>query len=175
MSALTQFTQLPEQICLKENAMLPKAQIVPKGVQVNVLGQVMDFSLLVGGKVEIGDMMISPSSIVVAGQMAGFCSVSPSSGFVDLVVEPLVSKDISAKQWEASLHYSKNESEVLLKNFLVEFKIDVNQNNKVWLLNTVASIVSLYESQYGIELSGEQRESLRNLALRMAYDRLRIR
>jgi hypothetical protein len=197
MSVSVQLGQVGGQAYSKETFVPPKTQVSLEGICPTPFEQIKGFSPLDQIKLEFSSMVTATLSTVT------FSSYLPSSAvlasifmicyleqrkFSDFLLsrrylptdfkkpaqQPLiVFKDISATDWEASLHYSKNEIEVLSGKFLAEFKIEANQKNKTWLLNMAANIISLYESQYHVELSEKQREALRNLALQMAYDRLR--
>jgi hypothetical protein len=197
MSVSVQLAQVAEQVHSEETVVPPKTLMLLEGIYPIQLNQIKGFSPLAETRIcpelartsslttisLIPILFNSPalaSIFIIANPAQNMCSdflFSRRYLPIDLkkpVQEPaIVFKDINATEWEASLHYSKSEIEVLTGRFLTEFRIDANSKNKAWLLDTVSNIVSLYESQYGVELSKEQRKALRNLALRMAYDRLR--
>jgi hypothetical protein len=199
MSSMVQQTQLAEQTTSQEKALLINPQIVPQGVPTAQFGQTKDNALVIKSEIISWHTLAFVDSLVrdvisedlnayliereraniieyVLGSTCTRIATKQWARTISKALSPvrIISKDISATEWEKSLHYSANDVEQLLENSLLEFKIEVNQNNKKWLLDTIGSIVSLYENQYGVKLSDRQRKSLENLALRIAYDRLRL-
>jgi hypothetical protein len=174
MSVLEPLSQLTDQACPQERFVLPKTQVAMKEA-IELTQLVGDIEFSVRRFEPIWRMQKALWDLYFRLALMQLTYIVPQSDFIKPNQNQIiVSKDISAKDWTASLHYSENDVDRLLADFLIEFKIDVNPNTKTWLWETVANIVSSYETQYKITLSKSQKKSLTNLALRMAYDRLRI-
>lgn len=90
--------------------------------------------------------------------------------------EPLrFEEEINTEEWKRSLSYNESAIDDLLGNILVDFELDATGENMEWLKRQVDGLVSLYENKYDLHLPDATRSMVKNLIIRMAYDKLCIK
>ena len=86
-----------------------------------------------------------------------------------------IQTEISAKDWVKSLDYSDDDINKLLDSLLEDFDLGVDANNRELVSNQINEMLKSYEKRYSLELSKETRKMLRNLIVRMSYDKLCVK
>lgn len=90
--------------------------------------------------------------------------------------EPIhIHEEIDTEEWKRSLTYNVSQVEGLLHKILVDFDLEPTEENMNWLKKEVTDLISLYEEKYAISLPDETRSMIKNLLVRMAYDKLCIK
>jgi hypothetical protein len=100
------------------------------------------------------------------------------SAFIHGVILRLASKpierDIDLEAWKTALSYNDDETKTLAGTLLKEFNIPVTDANLVWLYKSAEDLLSEYEKEYGVQLTTDDKKIMRNLILKMTYDKLRM-
>ena len=90
--------------------------------------------------------------------------------------EPIhINEEISLDEWKRSLQYSDTQVIDTFKKILLDFELDVDDDNLELLEKMIYNLIDIYEKKYRIELDDDTRKMLRNLITRMSYDKLCIK
>jgi hypothetical protein len=83
-------------------------------------------------------------------------------------------EEIDTEKWKEALLYEKAAADDLVQKILMDFDIDQNSNNVEWFYKQMDEMLSNYEAHYDVQLPEETRSMLKNLMIRMVYDKLCI-
>jgi hypothetical protein len=90
--------------------------------------------------------------------------------------DPLqLTEEINVEEWKRSLLYNESAVDDLLRKILMDFELDPTSENTAYLMRQTDEIVSIYENKYQIRLPDATRSMVKNLIVRIAYDKLCIK
>ena len=84
-------------------------------------------------------------------------------------------EEISLDEWKKSLEYDETKIKKILEEILLNFELDITDENIELLTKMFDNLIDIYEKKYQIALDKQTRIMIKNLITRMSYDKLCIK